>query len=695
MMADVGRKGGMSAVDLLPHNKAAYDAVVEHLKHSDRTCVIHPTGTGKSFIALQYIEDHPDERGLYVTSVATNLLEFWDKVEKLGSYRMVLNLSDVARHVGTGKRGDLDGVAEDDEETIDDEERADLLKRATEIDESHLAGPVIQFCLYAGLEHLLPNFDYIIIDEFHRAGARQWESRVKHLLEENKGAKVIGFSATPTRMDGRDMRELFNNDVASEMHLSDAIANRLLPLPVYWVGMIEFDPESPVLDEDGTLATEKKKQNYTRIAKRHLEAGTGLREAFQEALTAEHAERGKFIIFCRTIQNIRTLKRMSDDWFGWADEVHRYEMHVQDRDGFSDFAKDEDDCLRVLFVVDMLTEGVHMDDLDGVIMLRPTESERIFFQQLGRALAVSTKREHPLIFDIASNAAAMRGGMDFIKGVGKKMELEDKEMEKFFHITTEAADFIEHLRESEFDYDDALRAFYEENGHLYIPAGYKVGERDVYEYYCKIKGRKNQLSDWSKKHYEAMGMDWDITSRWMKGYNAAAHFHDQHGNLDVPSTIGKYDDIWLYDWCNQNRTSREKLCERQIGMLDALGFDWTIHDRWEDNFAELERFKAEHGHTDVPNTHPLARFVAGLRKNPLDEEKRKRLEEIGFEWDGRAARSRNAWRAGKTHAQEYYEKNGNLKVPGGFICSDGYKLGNFVKRVKKDGRLEELMAAIG
>ena len=143
---------------------------------------------------------------------------------------------------------------------------------------------------------LLPNFDYIIIDEFHRAGARQWESRVKHLLEENEAAKVIGFSATPTRMDGRDMRELFNNDVASEMHLSDAIANRLLPLPVYWVGMIEFDE----LDEDETR-TEKKKQNYTRIAKRHLEAGTGLREAFQEALTAEHAERGKFIIFCRTI----------------------------------------------------------------------------------------------------------------------------------------------------------------------------------------------------------------------------------------------------------------------------------------------------------------------------------------------------------------------------------------------------------
>ena len=159
--------------------------------------------------------------------------------------------------------------------------------------------------------------------------------------------------------------------------------------------------------------------------------------------------------------------------------------------------------------------------------------------------------------------------------------------------------------------------------------------------------------------------------------------------------IGKYQDVWLYDWTNQNRKSREKLCEKQITMLDSLGFDWTIHDRWEDNFKELERFKAENGHTDVPSDHPLAKFVAGLRKNPLDEEKRKRLNALGFEWDGRASRSRNAWRAGVEHAREFYDKHGDLKVPGNYACSDGYKLGNFVKRAKRDGRLEELLSSLG
>ena len=80
-------------MNLLPHNQKAYEDVKKHLGFSDRTCVIHPTGTGKSMIALQLIEDRLDARILYITSVATNLLEFWDKVESLGNRRMVQNLS--------------------------------------------------------------------------------------------------------------------------------------------------------------------------------------------------------------------------------------------------------------------------------------------------------------------------------------------------------------------------------------------------------------------------------------------------------------------------------------------------------------------------------------------------------------------------------------------------------------------------
>lgn len=731
-------------MDLLSHNRKAYEAVVEHLKTSNRTAVVHPTGTGKSYIALQLIEDNPEGRILYITSVATNLLEFWDKVEKLGGRRMVLNLSNIPRHVGTGIRGDLDtsdtitaqpgdeAFDEDaDSGTIDDEERQELLKKATEVDESFLAGPLVQFVLYAGLDNLLPDFDYIIVDEFHRAGAPQWEKKVQRLLSENENAKVVGFSATPDRMDGRDMRDLFNNDIASRMELSDSIINGLLPLPHYWLGKIEFDELSTLDPGDPEYAAKlnevdkKRSRNrggrkngsrqpnrsgnrsgnqsdstlrtrgYPIVAKRHLEAGSGMREAFREALIPEKAENGKFIVFCRTIRNTRVLMKASEEWFDWVSEVHRYEMHTQDRDGFGNFVADDTDCLRLLFVVDMLTEGVHLDDLDGVIMVRPTESERVYFQQLGRALAVTTRRAHPIIFDVVSNAAVMKGGMDFWSEVGSGMGMEEKDMDKFFHITAEAADFIAYLEETEYDYYSAMKDFYEQHGHLYIPPGYKVDGHDVYHAFCVIRGRGNQLAKEFKAKYDAIGMDWEITYQWMKGFWAASDYFTEHENLDVPSDLGEYHGVWLYDWLKRNRENQNRMYERQKTMLDSIGMDWEIVDPWEEKYTELLKYKEENGHVDVPGDDgSLGRWVAEQRKRPPEGAKKEKLDAIGFEWDGRKSRSRNAWREGLAHAIPYYEKHSNLKVPAGFVTDDGYKLGNFVKKARRDGRFEELLETV-
>ena len=680
-------------MDLLPHNKRAYDAVKAHLEKNDRTCVVHPTGTGKSFIALQLIEDNPDARILYITSVSTNLLEFWDKVEKLGGYRMVLNLSNIPRHVGTGMRGELDGVEDEDAESelIDDEERRRLLTKATEVDESHLTGPLIQFCLYFGLDNLLPDFDLIIVDEFHRAGAPRWEKKVQKLLDDNAKAKIVGFSATPVRMDGRDMRSLFNNDVAAEMQLSSVIANGLLPLPHYWLGKIEVDS---IVDEEG-LKKKKKKDlrthGYPALAKRHLESGVGLSEAFKEALIPEKAVHGKFIVFCRTINNTRKLIKASEEWFDWVDEVHRYEMHSQDRNGFSDFVRDDSDSLRLLFVVDMLTEGVHMEDLDGIIMIRPTESERVYFQQLGRALAVTTQRDNPLIFDLVSNAGAMRGGMDFWAQVGVEMHMTERDMNKFFHITAEAADFLAYLEESEYDYYEAMKAFYEENGHLYIPPGYKVDGHDVYHRFIMIRGNRAKLAKEYREQYEAIGMDWEITYQWMVGFWAAEDYVVEFGDLNPPSTLGEYHGVHLYDWVKRCRENKDRMYERQIIMLDSIGMDWTIEDPWEEKFKELERYKEENGHVDVPGDYgALGYWVSQLRVRQPKGERRERLDNLGFEWDGRVVRSRNAWREGVKHCKDYFTAHGNLKIPRGFICEDGYKLGNFIITSKRNGRLDEL-----
>ena len=79
-----------------------------------------------------------------------------------------------------------------------------------------------------------------------------------------------------------------------------------------------------------------------------------------------------------------------------------------------------------------------------------------------------------------------------------------------------------------------------------------------------------------------------------------------------------------------------------------------------------------------------------LRERVPEGERKDRLDALGFEWDGRKARSNNAWRAGVEKSIEYYETHGNLKVPKGYVCEDGYKLGTFIQRAKRDKRVDEL-----
>ena len=112
-------------------------------------------------------------------------------------------------------------------------------------------------------------------------------------------------------------------------------------------------------------------------------------------------------------------------------------------------------------------------------------------------------------------------------------------------------------------------------------------------------------------------------------------------------------------------------------------------------YEALEKYKEENGHVDVPGDEGrLGKWVAEIRKRPPTPDKVERLNEIGFEWDGRASRSRNAWRAGCIHSLEYYRNHGDIKVPGGYVCEDGYKLGTFIKNLKRDKRMDELMEAI-
>ena len=188
------------ALDLYPHNQKAYQSALAMLNEAGRAAVIHPTGTGKSFIAFKLAEDHPQA-----------------KVCWLSPSRYI-----ASQQCENRRKCDPDGTTDN-----------------------------ITFLTYA---RLMANrdrvsqieADYIILDEFHRCGAAEWSKGVKALLAAHPQAKVLGLSATRLRYldEQRDMaEELFAGNIASQMTLGEAIAAGILASPRYVISVYRWEEE--------------------------------------------------------------------------------------------------------------------------------------------------------------------------------------------------------------------------------------------------------------------------------------------------------------------------------------------------------------------------------------------------------------------------------------------------------------------
>ena len=199
-------------VELYKHNKKAYENVVEHFKTTNRTCVIHPTGSGKSFISLKYIDDNKNNNILILAPTYPILDQFNKNIAK--------DILDI----------DIDNLNQE---------------QINSIVASRL--PNIKFSIYSNVPKIAnEKFDNIIMDEFHRVGAEVWGLGVNDLLNNNENAKILGVTATPIRYldDNRDMsEEIFKGDISSQITLAQAIAWGILPAPNYVSAIYSFDDE--------------------------------------------------------------------------------------------------------------------------------------------------------------------------------------------------------------------------------------------------------------------------------------------------------------------------------------------------------------------------------------------------------------------------------------------------------------------
>lgn len=231
-------------------------------------------------------------------------------------------------------------------------------------------------------------FDYIIVDEAHHSASESY----LRILNYFNPAFTLGMTATPERCDSLSVFELFDNNVALEVRLHEALEEDLV-IPFHYFGVTDIDGvelEDVNLDDKPELAQRlmvHKRVDFI-IEKMNFYGNDGdFRKALGFCVNIDHA------IYMAEEFNKRGIKSIA---LSGEDSVSK-------RDEYIKRLESNKDDLQVIFTVDIFNEGVDIPAINTVLMLRPTNSPIIFIQQLGRGLRKNGNKEFLTVLDFIGN----------------------------------------------------------------------------------------------------------------------------------------------------------------------------------------------------------------------------------------------------------------------------------------------------
>ena len=413
-----------SKLELLPHQNEAYQAVIKKFEEKGKAAVIFPTGCGKSFVALEYILKHPDERVLFLAprrAIANQMYEY------------------IVRYIG----GDTRPIEEIQKEYGTGNNPSESLKLAARSYIPNIECMLYQMISAYGerqsvdkiLNSLKPTI--IIVDEMHHlktksiratAGSNvvedneeyeeefsnrierenKWGKKFKKFLEDNPQAKLLGLSATPIRHDGANVVErIFKDAVASQKSLLEAMEEGIIYPPKYVVPDFVREDELETLLEKIEQAEgarkEELKAEYDELALKSANA-PGIPQLMEENISEKD---GKYIIFCKDISDMKEKMANAKEWFGKIDEEPEiYGISSQDNtsaEQLQSFNNSKSSHLKLMYCVGMIDEGVHLNNVSGVILATKTESRPVYTQRVGRCISSKKNGKQAIVIDLVNN----------------------------------------------------------------------------------------------------------------------------------------------------------------------------------------------------------------------------------------------------------------------------------------------------
>jgi superfamily II DNA or RNA helicase len=233
-------------------------------------------------------------------------------------------------------------------------------------------------------------YDFIVVDETHHSAASSYQE----LLTYYKPKILLGLTATPERMDGSDIREYFDNVIASEIRLPEAI-NRGLLVPFQYFGITDNVDLSSIKFERGKYDVNELSQVYVNNRARAV----SIIDSVKKYVTEIDNVIG--LGFCVTKEHARFMESMFNE-AGISSMALTDESAKDERQNAKKRLASSE--IKFIFSVDLYNEGVDIPEVNTVLFLRPTESLTIFLQQLGRGLRVFPGKEELTVLDFIGQA---------------------------------------------------------------------------------------------------------------------------------------------------------------------------------------------------------------------------------------------------------------------------------------------------
>jgi superfamily II DNA or RNA helicase/HKD family nuclease len=329
---------------------------IEHLRSlgKKKALLISATGTGKTYLSAFDVQKFKPKKFLFIVHRLTIAKE------AMKTFKQLLG-EEISMGIYSGNQRDLEAdYIFSTVQTISKSEHYE------QFDKHH--------------------FDYIVIDETHRAGAESY----KRILDHFEPDFLLGMTATPERTDGFDIFKSFDYNIAYEIRLHRALEEDILS-PFHYYGVTDLSLNDEIIEDKSTfnLLTSEERMNHIIKKSRYYGCDNG-------------TIRG--LIFCSSKEECKSLSGEFNKRYFNTIALTGDNSEEERANAIKKLESDEkSEKLDYIFTVDIFNEGIDIPKVNQIIMLRPTQSAIVFVQQLGRGLRKASNKEYLTVIDFIGN----------------------------------------------------------------------------------------------------------------------------------------------------------------------------------------------------------------------------------------------------------------------------------------------------